>query len=120
MPGAEVRSDTAGLEGEVRNDQPIAHTMKPPPTWTAGIETPKKSRTYAPTRIEMSSRKKLLMATSRAMRPRSAGFNGLIMARYIGAAPSGSTIGNRAATTRKIISKKCRTPSQSMWTPRRD
>ena len=59
----------------------MAQTINPPPTCTAGIETPKISSTYAPIRIEPASTKKLLIETSRAVFARSSGVSELTMAR---------------------------------------
>src|SRR5476649_2054615 len=68
----------------------------PPATWTAGMDTPKKSSTYAPISVEAMSRKKLLIATDWAIRLRCAAATSAVIAMNIGAPPRGSTIGSNA------------------------
>src|SRR5712671_6300874 len=81
---------------------PKAQTINPPPTWTAGSDTPKKASRCDPKKYEPAMIKaKLFKVTRHDNSRRRAGGTLRVSARKIGLALRGSTIGKRALKTRK-------------------
>jgi hypothetical protein len=82
---------------------PNAQTTNLPPTWTAGSDTPKKFRAWAPRKYEATIRIKLFKVTRHDSFLRFPGEIFRVSARKIGLELSGSTIGNSAPKTRKKL-----------------
>jgi hypothetical protein len=80
---------------------PKAQTINPPPTWTAGSDTPKKASRCDPKKYEPAIKAKLFKVIRHDSSRRVAGRTDRVSARKIGLALSGSTIGNSALKTRK-------------------
>src|SRR5882672_5571040 len=80
---------------------PNAQTINPPPTWTAGSDTPKKASRCEPRKYEPAIKRKLFKVTRQDSSRRVAGRTDRVRARKIGLALNGSTIGNSALNTRK-------------------
>src|SRR6266704_4804774 len=80
---------------------PNAQTINPPPTWTAGSDTPKNASRCEPRKYEPAIKAKLFKVTRQDSSRRVVGETSRVSARKIGLALSGSTIGNSALNTRK-------------------
>src|ERR1700694_2248113 len=91
--------------------QPFEMTIRPPPTWTTGIEIPKNSRMCVPTRNEAIKRTKLFIATWRARILRAEEGYSRVSARKMGLPPRGFTMGNKALRISRIL---LATPSKGL------
>src|SRR6266567_9619716 len=80
---------------------PNAQTINPPPTWTAGSDTPKKASRCEPRKYEPAIKAKLFKVTRHDSSRRVVGETSPVSDRKIGLALSGSTIGNNALKTRR-------------------
>src|SRR5439155_27219011 len=80
---------------------PNAQAINPPPTWTAGSDTPKKASRCEPRKYEPAIKAKLFKVTRQDSSWRVAGRTDRVSARKIGLALNGSTIGNSALNTRQ-------------------
>src|SRR6266436_3813904 len=80
---------------------PNAQTINPPPTWTAGSDTPKKASKCEPRKYEPAIKAKLFKVTRQDSSRCVAGRTDRGSARKIGLALRGSTLGNNALKTRK-------------------
>src|SRR5439155_22749035 len=80
---------------------PNAQTINPPPTSTAGSDTPKKPSTCEPRKYEPAIKAKLFKVTRHDSSRRIVGETTRVSARKIGLALNGSTSGNSGLKTRK-------------------
>src|SRR5438874_6017250 len=87
---------------------PNAQTINPPPTWSAGSDTPKKASRCEPRKYEPAIKAKLFKVTRQDSSRRVVGETSRVSARKIGLELSGSTIGNSALKTRnKAFTSSC-------------